>query len=96
MTERLPTIVPCPHGVYPGSPAAPCGVCSRDSEISILRARVAELETGWADVLLSLGAIRKNALSQIDGMNSMGVPDDAPERKAALWYYTEANAALMR
>ena len=59
-----------------------------------LRARVAELERGWDTVLLALGTIRKNAKSQIDGMNSMGVPDDAPERKAAIWYYTEANDAL--
>lgn len=57
-------------------------------------ARVAELERGWDTVLLALGTIRKNAKSQIDGMNSMGVPDDAPERKAAIWYYTEANDAL--
>lgn len=42
----------------------------------------------------ALKTIRANAMSQIDGMNSMGVPDDAPERIAAIWYYTEATAAL--
>lgn len=43
----------------------------------------------------SLLAIRENAKSQIDGMNSLGVPDDAPERRAATWYYEEAHHTLV-
>lgn len=43
----------------------------------------------------SLKVIHANAKSQIDGMNSMGVPDDAAERIAALWYYEESHHALV-
>jgi hypothetical protein len=44
------------------------------------------------DALLKIGKFAKD---QLDDMNVRDVPDNAPERIVALWYYTEAITALL-